>query len=99
MRKKAEWPRERTCKRCGATYPVYTKGCSRYCGEECRRQAKQAAERARAQNRRKTVQDRLRPRHDMEEIRLLANEAVEQGTTYGKYVARLWLEEKKGARK
>lgn len=99
MKKTTEWPRERTCKRCGAAYLVYAKGCSRYCGEECRRQAKQAAERARTQNRRQTVQNRLRPKHDMEEIRLLANEAVEQGTTYGKYVARLWLAEKKGARK
>lgn len=99
MKKTTEWPRERTCKRCGAAYPVYTKGCSRYCGEECRRQAKQASERARTQKRRQAVQNRLRPKHDMEEIRLLANEAVEQGTTYGKYVARLWLEEKKGARK
>lgn len=99
MKKTTEWPRERTCKRCGAAYLVYAKGCSRYCGEECRRQAKQAAERARTQKRRQTAQNRLRPKHDMEEIRLLANEAVEQGTTYGKYVARLWLEEKKGARK
>ncbi len=99
MRKKADWPKERTCKRCGATYPVYTKGNSSYCGEECRREAIREKARAKYQKTRQAVQNRLRPKHDMEEIRLLANEAAEQGTTYGKYVARLWLEEKKGARK
>lgn len=98
MRKKAEWPKERTCKRCGAAYLVYTRGYNRYCGEECRREAIREKS-AKYQKTQPTAQSRLRPKHDMEEIRLLANEAAEQGTTYGKYVARLWLAEKKGARK